>query len=229
MGVGLGSERGRLRAAAPLPRRRAVPSWRRCAPPPPRRAAASLPAAGPRPPGSHASRKGGERGCGGAARGVGWGFATASGTRHPPACPPAAHPRVWGRRRVSAAQVDGAARGGSQEPRSLRRVAAQGGGRREPRGRGERWRRGPRREAWGGRGEGLGLGWGRGPAQAPRRLSTPPTATALCPRGGRLHLRPPSPSQRGSTASDCAKEEGYTEVVKLLENHTMAQAQASST
>ena len=80
-GGGVGSERGRLRAAAPLPRGRAVPRWRRCAPPPPRRAAAPLPAAGPRPPGSHASRQGSERGCGCGGRGVGWGGS------HPPQAP----------------------------------------------------------------------------------------------------------------------------------------------
>eukprot|EP00964_Phaeocystis_antarctica_P117504 scaffold81332_cov30-Phaeocystis_antarctica.AAC.1 len=72
--------------------------------------------------------------------------------RHPPQAPAArppaaaAHPCVWGRRRVSAEQEDGAVVRGCQRPRSLRRVAAQGEGRHEPRGQGERWRIGPRRE-----------------------------------------------------------------------------------
>eukprot|EP00964_Phaeocystis_antarctica_P112649 scaffold76785_cov35-Phaeocystis_antarctica.AAC.2 len=69
---------------------------------------------------------------------------------HPPPArsPATAHPRVWGRRRVSAVEEDGAAPRGYGRPRSLRRAAAQGGGRREPQERGERWRRGPKREAW---------------------------------------------------------------------------------
>eukprot|EP00964_Phaeocystis_antarctica_P047297 scaffold27359_cov53-Phaeocystis_antarctica.AAC.4 len=44
----------------------------------------------------------------------------------------AARPRVWGRQRVSAGQPNGAALRGYPVPRFLRRVAAQGGGRREP-------------------------------------------------------------------------------------------------
>ena len=104
-GVGSGSERGRLRLADTLPRGQAVPRWRRCAPPPPRRAAAPLPAAGPRPPGSHASRQGSERGCGGGG-GVGW-----AGGSHPPQTPATRRRRslacVGRPPRVSAAHEDG--------------------------------------------------------------------------------------------------------------------------
>eukprot|EP00964_Phaeocystis_antarctica_P069731 scaffold42405_cov23-Phaeocystis_antarctica.AAC.1 len=73
-GVGLGGERGRLRTAASLPRRRAVPRRCRCAPPPTLGRPARMQAG---------------RGASGAVavgeRGVGWGVASASGTRHPPA------------------------------------------------------------------------------------------------------------------------------------------------
>ena len=124
-------------------------------------------------------------------RGVGWGShpPQAPATRHPPRPPPLTRVCVWGRRRVSAAQEDGAARSGSLLPRSLRRVAAQGGGRREPQELGERWRRGPWRAAWGGRGEGLGGGCGgRGPAHRRRAASPRRAAPALSPPG-----RPPPP------------------------------------
>eukprot|EP00964_Phaeocystis_antarctica_P002793 scaffold1478_cov36-Phaeocystis_antarctica.AAC.1 len=43
----------------------------------------------------------------------------------------AAHPREWGRRRVSAGQGHGTALGGCARLPSLRRIAAQGGGRRD--------------------------------------------------------------------------------------------------
>ena len=85
----------------------------------------------------------------------------------------------------------------------------------------------------GGGGEGRSGGGGRGPAQAPRRLSAPPSRRPLPPLlsgGGRLHLRPPpSPSQDGDTALDYAKSKGLTEVVKLLENAPAIAAQVSAT
>ena len=97
--------------------------------------------------------------------GAGW-----DGGSHPPQTPatrgasPACRrsPRVWGRRRVSAGQEDGAALGGLQKPPSLCRVAAQGGGRREPQGPGGRWSRGSRRGRRGGSGVGAGGGGGGG-------------------------------------------------------------------
>ena len=80
----------------------------------------------------------------------------------------------------------------------------------------------------GGRGEGRGEGGGgalrRRRAASPRR-----PAAALCPRGGRLHLRPPpSPSQGGNTALDFAKQQKHTEVVKLLENAPAFAAQVGA-
>ena len=129
-------------------------------------------------------------------RGVGWGShpPQAPATRHPPRPPPLTRVCVWGRRRVSAAQEDGAARSGSLLPRSLRRVAAQGGGRREPQELGERWRRGPWRAAWGGRGEGLGGGCGgRGPAHRRRAASPRRAAPALSPPGRPPPTPPPPP------------------------------------
>ena len=123
--------------------------------------------------------------------GAGWAWGL-----HPPQAPAArpptaaTHPRAWGRHRVSADEVYGAAQGGFQRPSSLRCVAAQDGGRREPQDHGEQWRRGPRREAWGvgARGE---AGLGEGPfagaacAASPRRPS---------PR----HPTPPSPPGRST-------------------------------
>eukprot|EP00964_Phaeocystis_antarctica_P117921 scaffold81762_cov24-Phaeocystis_antarctica.AAC.1 len=59
--VGVGDERGRLRTVAPLPRGRAAAPFRRRAALPPR---GRLPALG-----SHASRQGSERSCGGGGAG----------------------------------------------------------------------------------------------------------------------------------------------------------------
>ena len=110
----------------------------------------------------------------------------------PPARPPPPlHPRVCGRRRVSAGQEDGAAPRGLQRPRALRRGAAQGGGRRAPQGQGARWRRGPRREGvrgLGGEGRGWGLG-GRGPCVG----AAPPLRAARSP--------PPAPSAAAASTS----------------------------
>ena len=57
----------------------------------------------------------------------------------------------------------------------------------------------------GARGRGGCVGVGRVPAQAPRRLSAPPTHT-------------PSPSQDGKTALDRATDKKHSEVTEILEN-----------
>jgi len=193
-GVGVRKCAGEAARRCPrcMPRGRVVPRWRRCAPPPPLRAAAPLPAV---PALGRPARMQAGRGASGAVavggRGVG------AGGSHPPQAPATRPPRpppltrvcVWGRRRVSAVQEDGAALGGLLGPRSLRRVAAQGGGRREPQGQGERWRRGPRRASWGGSGRGSGRELGEGAlltgVAPPLRAAKPPPSP---PRG-----RPPPP------------------------------------
>ena len=75
-----------------------------------------------------------------------------------------------------------------------------------------------------GRGGGGGGALRRRCAASPRR-----PAAAFSPQGGRLHLRPPpSPSQGGDTALDCAKINNHTEVIKLLENAPAIAAQVSA-
>ena len=66
---------------------------------------------------------------------------------------------------------------------------------------------------------GLGRGAGRGGEGALRRRRAAPSrrlASALSPRGGRLHP-PPSPSQDGITALEEAKERKNTEVVRVFD------------
>ena len=63
------------------------------------------------------------------------------------------------------------------------------------------------------------MGFGRGPAHPPRRLSAPPSFRPF--PSGRAPPPPPSPSfpsQFGQTALDGAKGEKHTEVVKVFEN-----------
>ena len=63
------------------------------------------PSADPRPPGSHASRQGSERGCGAGGRRAGQGVASASSTRAPPARPPPPLTRVSCRAAAASRQV----------------------------------------------------------------------------------------------------------------------------
>ena len=108
--------------------------------------------------------------------GAGWAWGL-----HPPQAPAArpptaaTHPRAWGRHRVSADEVYGAAQGGFQRPSSLRCVAAQDGGRREPQDHGEAQR--AEEGGVGGWGEGRsGVGGGALRRRCMRRLSAPPLA-----------------------------------------------------
>ena len=74
----------------------------------------------------------------------------------------------------------------------------------------------------GARGRGGGVGE-RGPAQAPRRLSAPPSPSPSPPgAAASTSALPSSPSQYGDTALDWAKEYNRTEVIKLLEKYTPA-------
>ena len=193
-GVGVGSERGGLRAAAPLPRGRAVPRGRRCAPPPPRRAAAPLPAAAPRPPGSHTSRQGSERGCDGAGARSGLGGRTRP--RHPPHPPAPLLPltRVCGaaaasRQSKNTALHFAAFNGHAPCFKSLLEAGADASLKDQVSNGAEG--RGGRRGGWVGRG--AGRGWVRGLActGAAPPLSAPPSPRPLPP--GRPPPPPPSP------------------------------------
>ena len=98
---------GKLRAAAPLTRGRAVGAP--LAPLSPSAAAPRCrPAAGcrpRRPPGSNANRQGSEQGCGAGGRRAGQGGASASSTRAPPARPPPPLTRVSCRAAAASRQV----------------------------------------------------------------------------------------------------------------------------
>ena len=185
---------GRLRAAAPAalraggaPAGAAAPLRRRAALPPP------LPAAGPRPPGSHARRQGGERGCGGGGRGVGWGVASAStGTRHPPAgCSPAC---VWAasRQTKSTALHMAAARNHAPCLESLLEAGADASLK-------DHVSDGANMAEWWGRGE--GAGWVCGCGEGPCAGNAPPLRAArsprpLLPRRAAASTSTPLPSRR---------------------------------
>ena len=65
----------------------------------------------------------------------------------------------------------------------------------------------------------------RGPAQAPRRLSAPPSPSPSPPgAAASTSALPPSPSQRWETALDWAKKGKHTAIVKILPTPSVAEA-----
>jgi len=137
----------------------------------------------------------------GGARGVGWGVASAAGTRHPPAPPAAAHPRVCGgtaaasrQNKVTALHI-AAYYGHAPCAESLIKAGADAS-LKDMVSDGTEGRGGRRGGGSGRRGRGGGL-WGEGAcSQAPRRLSAPRSHRPLPPGAAASTSSLPPPRRR---------------------------------